>query len=139
MVLNVGRVCVKIAGRAAGKKCVIVKELDNTYVLVDGQTRRRKVNKFHLEPLEMVLSMDEDADNAAVVAALADAGIEASEKKSDKKGKETVRPKRQKAVKAKAPATDKKSKKQPAEKKAKPAKTEKAKKETTEKSEGDEQ
>lgn len=121
MVLNVGRVCVKIAGRDAGKRCVIIKEIDSNYVLVDGQTRRRKVNKFHLEPIDMVLSIEEDADNKTVVAALTEAGFESSEKKSEKR-EQTVRPKRQKAAKAKeAPKAEKKAKKAP-EKKAPKAK-----------------
>lgn len=122
MVLNVGRVCVKIAGRDAGKRCVIVKELDKTYVLVDGQTRRRKVNKFHLEPLDIVLSIEEDADNKTVVAAMTEAGFESSEKKSEKR-EQTKRPTRQKAAKAKVEAPkEKKAKKAPAEKKEKKAK-----------------
>jgi len=121
MVLGIGRVCVKIAGRDAGKKCVIVKEIDNTYVLVDGQTRRRKVNKFHLEPLEIVLSIDEDADNTTVVAAMTEAGFESVEKKSEKR-EQTIRPKRQKAAKVKEAKPEKKAKKAPAEKKEKKAK-----------------
>ena len=133
MVLNVGRVCVKIAGRDAGKKCVIVKELDKTFVIVDGQTRRRKVNKFHLEPLEIMLSIEEDADNKTVVAALTEAGIEAVEKKSEKV-EQTVRPKRQKAVKEKTAPVEKKAKKAP---KAPAEKKEKKSKKTE--SEGDEE
>ena len=43
-IFEVGRICVKLAGRDAGSKCVIVEELDNHYVLVDGDVRRKKVN-----------------------------------------------------------------------------------------------
>lgn len=119
MVMNVGRVCVKIAGRDAGKRCVIVKELDSNYVLVDGQTRRRKVNKAHLEPLEIVLSIEEDADNKTVVAAMTEAGFESSERKSEKR-EQTSRPKRQKAAKAKeAPKVEKKKAPEKKEKKSK--------------------
>lgn len=48
---KVGTVCVKIAGRDAGKSCVVVEELDKGMVLVEGETRRRKVNVKHLEPV----------------------------------------------------------------------------------------
>lgn len=38
--MEIGRVCIKIAGRDAGMKCVVVEQLDNNFVLIDGQTRR---------------------------------------------------------------------------------------------------
>ena len=56
-IFEVGRICVKLAGRDAGRKCVIVEELDNHYVLVDGDVRRKKVNICHLEPLEEMLDI----------------------------------------------------------------------------------
>jgi len=53
-VYNVGRICLKIAGRDAGQKCVILDKKDDK-VLIDGQTRRRYVNPEHLEPLSNTL------------------------------------------------------------------------------------
>ena len=53
MVMEVGRVCVKLAGNEAGKQCVIVDVLDNVYVVVSGPgVKRRRCNIAHLEPLE---------------------------------------------------------------------------------------
>ena len=49
-IFSVGRVCVKIAGRDAGRKCVVVQQVNDHYVVVDGNTRRKKVNINHLEP-----------------------------------------------------------------------------------------
>ena len=49
--LTVGRLCIKIAGRDAGKQCVIVDVLDHNKVLIDGLTRRRPCNILHLEPM----------------------------------------------------------------------------------------
>ncbi len=43
-IFSVGRMCVKIAGRDAGRKCVVVEQLDDVFVLVDGNVRRKKVN-----------------------------------------------------------------------------------------------
>ena len=55
--MTVGRLCMKIAGRDAGKKCVIVEDLGKGYFLIDGETRRRKCNVTHLEPLTEVLNI----------------------------------------------------------------------------------
>jgi large subunit ribosomal protein L14e len=79
---DVGRLCVKIAGRDAGKKCVVVEILDRTYVLVDGETRRRKCNIAHLEPLDKVLDIQKGASHEAVSAALKHEGMSARQTKS---------------------------------------------------------
>jgi large subunit ribosomal protein L14e len=54
---QIGRLCVKLAGRDARKKCVIIDVLDNNFVMIDGQTRRKKCNIRHLEPLDKVLKI----------------------------------------------------------------------------------
>ena len=76
--LDVGRVCMKIAGRDAKQIGVIVEVLDKTYVLVDGQVRRKKCNMSHLEPLSKVVDIDKGASHEEVVAALKKIGIECS-------------------------------------------------------------
>ncbi len=48
---EVGTVCIKIAGRDSGEVGIVVDVLGNGYVLFDGNTRRRKCNINHLEPL----------------------------------------------------------------------------------------
>lgn len=63
---DVGRLCVKIAGRDAGATCVIVDTVDAHTVLVDGQTRRRKCNTLHLEALPTVLSIKKGASHGDV-------------------------------------------------------------------------
>jgi large subunit ribosomal protein L14e len=73
--LTVGRLCVKTAGRDAMGHCVVVEEIDNNYVLVDGNVRRKKVNKNHLEPLTKTLDIKKGADTKTVQKALEDAGI----------------------------------------------------------------
>jgi large subunit ribosomal protein L14e len=52
---QVGRVCVKTAGRDAGKLCAILDEDEEGNVLIEGETRRRYVNPNHLEPTEKTL------------------------------------------------------------------------------------
>jgi large subunit ribosomal protein L14e len=78
--LKVGRLCVKTQGRDAMQYCVVIKELDEKYVLVDGNTRRKKVNKLHLEPLNKVLDVKEDASTEEVLKAFEKEGIEIKKK-----------------------------------------------------------
>ncbi len=109
---EVGRICVKIAGRDARKKCVVVEEIDNKFVFIDGETRRRKCNIAHLEPLNITVEIPSGADNETVVKALKQEGIVCDMKKESKKQpqprpkKEKI--KREKVVKEKKVATEKK-------------------------------
>ena len=66
---DVGRVCIKLAGRDAGQKCVVVEVLEGKYVLIDGMTRRRKCNMFHLEPMDQMLDIKKGASHAEIVKA----------------------------------------------------------------------
>ena len=68
--IEVGRVCVKIAGRDAGKKCAVIKVLDDNNVIIDGETRRRKCNIMHLEMLNDKVEISEEAGTEAVCKAL---------------------------------------------------------------------
>ena len=98
---DIGRLCVKIAGRDAGKKCVIVDVIDQNYVLVDGQTRRKKCNIAHLEPLDKVIKIKKNASNKDIVSALKKEGIECREKAAKEKREKTKRPRKLKKKKAK--------------------------------------
>ena len=91
--LDIGRVCIKTAGREAGKIAVIVDKVDNKFVLVDGQVKRRKCNIMHLEPTNKFVKIKKAASHEDVVKVLASIGIEVKEqqkpwkaKKSEKKG-----------------------------------------------------
>jgi large subunit ribosomal protein L14e len=119
-VYDVGRVCVKIAGRDARKKCVVVEVVDSRYVTIDGETRRRKCNISHLEPLDVVLELENGASNAAVVKAMKAEGFVCDEKKASGKQPQE-RPKKVKKVKPKKEKTAKKEvKKEPEPKKEAP-------------------
>jgi len=55
--IDVGRICVKLTGREAGKKCVVVDVVDKNFVLITGPkqvngVKRRRVNFNHIEPTE---------------------------------------------------------------------------------------
>ncbi len=64
--IEIGRICVKLAGRDAGREAVIVDILDNKYVLIDGNVRRRKCNILHLEPTERKIDIKKDASHEDV-------------------------------------------------------------------------
>ena len=76
MTIEIGRLCVKIAGRDAGKKCVIIDILDDKFVLIDGETRRRKCNVLHIEPLNQVIKIEKNSSHEDVSKALKEIGIE---------------------------------------------------------------
>ena len=124
--IEVGRICVKIAGRDAGKKCVIVDILKGQYVMIDGETRRRKCNLAHLEPLDEKIDINKGASHDTVKTALKKIGIETKETKPKKK---TIRPRTLRRSKlAKAPEEKKPIKGKRAETKEKvPVKAEEKK------------
>ena len=108
---DIGRVCVKIAGRDAGKTCVIVEQLEGGLVVIDGQTRRRKCNVRHLEPTTQVLEIKTGSDHAAVKAAFAKMNVDVLETKPKTAGK---KPTKEKAKKVVAEKPKKAEKKEPA-------------------------
>jgi len=61
--IEVGRVCVKTAGREAGEKCVIIELIDENFVeVVGGSVKNRRCNINHLEPLEETLEVSNDVE-----------------------------------------------------------------------------
>jgi large subunit ribosomal protein L14e len=78
--IEVGRICVKICGREAGKKCVIVDIIDKSFVLVTGPksvtgVKRRRANINHLEPLAEKIEIKRGASDEEVVEALKQKGL----------------------------------------------------------------
>jgi len=77
--IEIGRICVKLLGREAGKKCVVVDLADKSFVLVTGPkdvtgVRRRRANVNHIEPLQESIDIKRGASNEEVTAALKSAG-----------------------------------------------------------------
>jgi len=79
--IEIGRICLKIAGRDAGGKCVILDILDDNFVLVDGQVRRKKCNMKHIEPLDQKTEISKNAPHAEVVKTLKGIGIDVIDSK----------------------------------------------------------
>lgn len=104
-IFEVGRLCVKIAGRDAGRTCVVVEAAGNSYVVVDGDVRRKKVNIKHLEPLDKTVEVKAKATHADVKKVFEKAGLPIWETKPKKAAE---RQRKQKAKKE-ASAVEKKS------------------------------
>jgi len=68
--VDVGRICVKLSGREAGKKCIVVDVIDKNFALITGPkqlngVKRRRVNVSHIEPTERKVNIrrgESDAD-----------------------------------------------------------------------------
>jgi large subunit ribosomal protein L14e len=62
--IEVGRICVKLAGREAGEKCVIIEVIDDKFVEIVGKNiKNRRCNVKHLEPIEATMEVkSEDPD-----------------------------------------------------------------------------
>ena len=106
--IEIGRVVVKTAGRDAGLYGAVVEIIDDTYVLVDGQLRRKKSNVRHLEPTEKKVNIEKGASHEEVAEALNSEGIKVYEKKSKKEKKPEIFS----AAQAKKSAAGKKAKKE---------------------------
>jgi large subunit ribosomal protein L14e len=73
--IEVGRICVKLTGREAGRKCVIVDLIDKSFILVTGPKtvtgiKRRRTNINHIEPLEDKIAIKRGASDEEVTEAL---------------------------------------------------------------------
>lgn len=71
----------KIAGRDSNKIAVVIKRLDDNYVLIEGNVRRKKCNINHLEPLNKILKIKEEETGDKIRELLKKEGF-----KIDKKG-----------------------------------------------------
>jgi large subunit ribosomal protein L14e len=112
--IEAGRLVMKLAGRDAGRLGVIVEVIDNTYVIIDGEVRRKKCNIKHLEILNKKLDIKSKASNAEVVKAMNHAGIKVEEKKE-----KTDKPAPVKKAPAEKPVAEKKPAKKAVKKAAK--------------------
>ena len=81
MTIEVGRVCMKLVGREAGKLCVVLNDIVNekgkskgTFVLVTGPklltgVKRRKANVTHLEETKHKLEIKNDSTDEEIIQA----------------------------------------------------------------------
>ncbi len=75
-----GRICMKTAGREAGKYCVVVNKIDKEFVLITGpkivtNVRRRKCNVKHLEPIPLKIAISKNASDEEIIKAFEKEGV----------------------------------------------------------------
>ena len=103
--IEVGRLCFKVAGREAGKPCLIVDVIDDKFVLIDGVVRRKRCNIIHLQFTPIVFKIKKKASTEEVIKSLVDNKIilAAPKKgvKPKKKAAEKVKPIKKKIIKPK--------------------------------------
>jgi large subunit ribosomal protein L14e len=123
----IGRVCLKIAGREAGKISVIVdKDKKNeNFVIIDGDVKKRRCNFSHLKHLATVIKVSSKDDSKKIIDSLIKAGYKIEKDQKPKKVRK--KPKSKKPVKkprksSKKPKNKKSSKKPKATKKKQKAK-----------------
>jgi large subunit ribosomal protein L14e len=73
--IEVGKICVKLTGREAGRKCIIVDIIDKNFVLIAGPKtvtgiKRRRANINHIEPLQDNIKIKRGASDEEVIEAL---------------------------------------------------------------------
>ena len=108
---TIGRLCVKIAGRDAGRTCVVVETAGDRFVVVDGDVRRKKVNILHLEPLEQLIELKSNASHEDVKKAFGKLSLPVWETKPKKAGAKPLAQRTvKKAASVKAPKAEKKAK-----------------------------
>lgn len=77
--IQVGRICVKLTGREAGRKCIIVDIIDKNFILITGPksvtgVKRRRANANHVEPLKQKIKIKRGSSDDEVMEALKASG-----------------------------------------------------------------
>jgi large subunit ribosomal protein L14e len=104
--METGRICMKTAGRDAGKLCVIL-EIKENKALIDGETRKRWINKTHLEPTTKTAEV-QTGEREEVKKIFKDLGMELTDrkpKKTEKQAKKTRGTEKTKRVTTKEPTS----------------------------------
>jgi len=77
--IEIGTICVKVVGREAGKKCVVVDLIDKNFILITGpqavtKIKRRRTNVNHVEPTGDKIDINRGAADEEITEALKAAG-----------------------------------------------------------------
>jgi len=110
---EIGSLCLKIAGRDAGKRCVVIEVLDKNNVMIAGETRRRKCSIRHLEPMNKVLKIKPKATEQELLPILKKEGLvpkitkpKPKQEKPKKLRKKKVKPVKKKVAKKETKKTE---------------------------------
>ncbi len=92
--VEVGQLVMKIAGRDSGEIGIIVDIIDDKFVLIDGNVRRKKCNIKHLESLNKVIKIKKKATTEDVKSELEKLGIKSKQKGKKRESKQRPRTQR---------------------------------------------
>ena len=95
--VEIGQLAYKIAGRDSGNFCVVIDKIDPTYVLIDGNVRKKKCNIKHLEFLDKVIKVKKNVSTEEIKKELEKLGIKT--KKTGKKRESKQKPRKQRKAK----------------------------------------
>jgi large subunit ribosomal protein L14e len=118
--MEIGQLCVKLAGRDAGRVCVVVDQVDKNLVLVDGNVRRRKCNVVHLEPLADTIKIKKGASHSDVAAEFKKIKLDVWNTKSKSPKPRLVQQRKQPAQKSEVKSVEKKEVPKAQKKESKP-------------------
>lgn len=126
--IEVGRICVKTAGRDSNRYCVVVDKIDDNYVMIEGDVRKRKVNIKHLEPTKKKVDAKKDSSKEKCIELIIASGFKVKTQK--KRITKAVKNKKEEKVKSVETKKEEKPKAKPVKKeKPKSIKTKPVKKE----------
>lgn len=89
--IELGRICMKTSGRDAGKIVVVVDKVDENFVIIDGNVKRKRCNITHLEPLQGKLDIKKGADTSEVLSEMKKAKLEIVKKEKVKRTKKGIK------------------------------------------------
>lgn len=69
--METGQICIKTRGREAGRKIVVLSNVKEGKVLIDGtKVKRKQCNVLHLFPLNEKLELKKEASHDEVIKAM---------------------------------------------------------------------
>lgn len=77
--IEIGKICYKTSGRESGKVVVVVDKINDNFVFIDGQVKRKRCNINHLEPTDKIIKIKKNASHDEVVSELKKLNIEVKE------------------------------------------------------------
>ena len=68
MIMEIGQVCLKTKGRAAGRKVVVLSSVKDGKVLIDGEKiKRKECNVLHLFPLKEKVKVGKETKHEDII------------------------------------------------------------------------
>ncbi len=66
--MKIGQICIKTKGREAGRKAIVLSEVKEGRVLIDGpKVKRKECNVLHLFPTGQIVDIKENASHEEVL------------------------------------------------------------------------